>query len=651
VRRGLRTTKLLLGLLFLLSLGSRPASAQFVCGNDFYAYPKTFYPGSGCIISGTLTAAPGGHATLNPQLYQFNFSMIESVQGSMSGDLGQLCGPPSCGTPVTSFPCQSYTVGPNYIPSQGLLAVTTYTPGVHVVTATFSLCTAPFTSWGGTIIINVLPYQGSGSCTPSLVDPVAGGLLRNSYSGTTLTGTHVTSERTVLTNAASVVSGVAADGVAEVVVRVPANRAGDSVSLSLSGGRGSIDSDGGLIDIDNQSSSLTSTMTLTASGSPPTAFAVYRAPKDFSPTGLDDNAINRHLNLQVGCPDTNGVVNTTMTSMLIVRPPVELVHGLWSNATVWDAFGLLGNPNPTLGDPRFSVRRTNFSDPVSGITSTAPVLENPSSQLQNVAENSLGLAFNAPLLLVKIQNDISDFKRQFNVAAIQADVVGHSMGGLVARAMVAQPAFAPSETFGSGYVHKLITIGTPHLGTPLALGLLPQDVTDNNACTRGRFNSKGDFALQSAFINGVTVPAGVGDLGGDGFGGSLSTALSSLPHGPFPIAYIAGTANTTNLSGLDCTACAASLIRLACSSDPLTQNLTSQHWPNVFAQQSDAVVPLTSELNGLSVGALTVDGVIHTAAIEALNFNGPAELDGFTAIPDKIVELLNEAVTGVDFHP
>jgi len=44
----------------------------------------------------------------------------------------------------------------------------------------------------------------------------------------------------------------------------------------------------------------------------------------------------------------------------------------------------------------------------------------------------------------------------------QIDIVAHSMGGLVSRSMIEQYG-------GAGYISKLITIGTPHKGSPLAV--------------------------------------------------------------------------------------------------------------------------------------------------------------------------------------
>jgi hypothetical protein len=43
-------------------------------------------------------------------------------------------------------------------------------------------------------------------------------------------------------------------------------------------------------------------------------------------------------------------------------------------------------------------------------------------------------------------------------------------------------------------------------------------------------------------------------------------------------------------------------------------------------------------------------GVIHSPGIELLGFNPPSELDSSSGIPDAVVNLLNEAINGADFH-
>jgi triacylglycerol esterase/lipase EstA (alpha/beta hydrolase family) len=55
-----------------------------------------------------------------------------------------------------------------------------------------------------------------------------------------------------------------------------------------------------------------------------------------------------------------------------------------------------------------------------------------------------------------------------SIAATQVDVVGHSMGGLMARGYTQQQDYKNPHNYMKGYIHRLITIGTPHFGGQLA---------------------------------------------------------------------------------------------------------------------------------------------------------------------------------------
>jgi hypothetical protein len=234
------------------------------------------------------------------------------------------------------------------------------------------------------------------------------------------------------------------------------------------------------------------------------------------------------------------------------------------------------------------------------------------------------------------------------------------MGGVITRTMAVpnEPwTFLTNDTYGHGPIEKLVTIGTPHLGSPLALDLLPSGSgQDPNACFRNALAPYRDVAIQSANVGGASVNGGVNDVEGDGQDTTgLSLALQSLvayqSAQPFPMAYLAGTLSSVNLAGLNCTVCKASYLRnLKCPSSPLAQDLTAAGWPSVFgtSNPSDGIVPLTSQLNGTSTGNPTT-GVIHSSGLEGLDFAGPSELDpGVIAV--GAVDLLNEAKIGSDFQ-
>lgn len=219
------------------------------------------------------------------------------------------------------------------------------------------------------------------------------------------------------------------------------------------------------------------------------------------------------------------------------------------------------------------------------------------------------------------------------------------MGGTVTRRLEYLPQYTDGSSFGMGNVHKLITIGTPHLGSPLANQLL------QDGCVQTVFAVKHRFSIQTVTAGGMPTTGGVGDLQGDGFYDSyLSNALleiqNSTPH-EVPTLTIAGamTASLTppsNTNDLACgLPCGAAEVRNVCPGSTLALSLSPSGWPSVFGgQASDAIVPLNSQVNG-NLGALQVPGVIHSAGLEDLSFSGPSELDANSPIQTGVIGGLN----------
>jgi pimeloyl-ACP methyl ester carboxylesterase len=344
------------------------------------------------------------------------------------------------------------------------------------------------------------------------------------------------------------------------------------------------------------------------------------------------------VDLRFNSPNNNPAV-TGDTPITILRPPVVLVHGLWDSSQAWASF------TPLVGDPRFFIRTVDYSAPVSGITASSPAFS--ASRLARARQSSLGFAFNAPNVLAQIQKFIKNFKDVNQAAAVQADIVAHSMGGDISRILRRQPTYLSSDTFSQGPLHKLITIGTPHLGTPLATQLLQAQ----NSRLRGFLALAGNIAFGTVAFGSATYSGGAGDLQGNGFGGALSTALQGLQastlHAP-PTATIAGTASAANLAHLNCVACVAEIIRKRYGSEPLAAALTATGWPSVFGQSSDAIVPRVSQLNGAF--GIEFTGLVHSTGAESLSFAGPAELDEASGVPARVIDLLNESTSGPDFR-
>lgn len=131
--------------------------------------------------------------------------------------------------------------------------------------------------------------------------------------------------------------------------------------------------------------------------------------------------------------------------------------------------------------------------------------------------------------------------------------------------------------------------------------------------------------------------------------GQISDA--GLP--PFAMARISAvTAGGNNLSGLDCYLCWSYMLHNWCSPDPLADDLTSSLWDSVFGQTNDAVVPLSSQLNGSRAGpnTPTLTGVIHSPGLQNLDFRPPTELDQGSGVQGQVIYLLNERPDGSDFQ-
>lgn len=141
-------------------------------------------------------------------------------------------------------------------------------------------------------------------------------------------------------------------------------------------------------------------------------------------------------------------------AVLGTRIPVVLVHGLGGSAEGWDRFlrAYAQNPHWRSAFKPYSFRYSS---------STADVLADPAAPR---TISGLGAAF---------RDAMQDFYDKpsgaphFGFGAKRVIVLAHSMGGLVARSMMQEHAFRDGQRGGQKVLH-LITLGTPHHGTPLA---------------------------------------------------------------------------------------------------------------------------------------------------------------------------------------
>ncbi len=489
---------------------------------------------------------------------------------------------------------------------------------------------------------------------PSIVDPIT-----DDPSVNLMAGPFVTSSPASLVNGGSPVQGIAADGVSEIVIKVPTASVGDNVTLTLTNDQNGASTnaayDGGLGLVgDTVAAQSQITLSSVDTGQGPYAFAVYRSPIDFvrqygssagscgSSNNTDDQLACRYVTVNI--QNTTQQTNTSLL-ITILRPPLVLVHGLWDKGSSWNNF------TPLTGNPLFSTLAANYNLPIgSDVAATYPAISDLFSNMSHLGANSLGFSYNAPIVSGEISQFIHVFKNgqnplAINVASVQADVVAHSMGGMVVRQMALQPEYLSDNTFGKGVVHKMITIDTPHLGSQVSANLLA-DQQGGHYCLTNILAASHKYVLSGVlFYDGSVVTGATADLNGDDVTGQYSQAINQLrvpplsASQPIPISMIGG--NYTNFEALDSSATSSELRRL-CKTEPLAQQLTSTGWLTVFhGNANDAIVSENSQFNGNAPnsGRLFND-YVHSSGTEALGFTGPGMLDS-GAVPSEVIYLLN----------
>jgi pimeloyl-ACP methyl ester carboxylesterase len=142
------------------------------------------------------------------------------------------------------------------------------------------------------------------------------------------------------------------------------------------------------------------------------------------------------------------------TDPLGTRVPLVLVHGLGGGPTGWDAF-----LHAYVADPSWRAVFKPYS--YSYASSAADVLADPTAPR---TITGLGAQFRDWL---QAFYDKPAAAPSFGFGGKSIVILAHSMGGLVARSMMQEYAFADGHRGGERVLH-LVTVGTPHQGTPMA---------------------------------------------------------------------------------------------------------------------------------------------------------------------------------------
>jgi len=263
--------------------------------------------------------------------------------------------------------------------------------------------------------------------TPSddeVVDPLTDDRLTSMQDLVTPEGLAWEPER--LARAGRPVAAAAADGATRLLIR-SASDGPATVTLSLSG-------PGRLSRLDGSEQGVSITVATVAAAGRHYAYCLYWVP-DGLPQGWGQSA---PFEIQVTKQAGDGSSYTLSHHLTLYQPPVVLLHGLWDTGAVWDSFEL----NAERGFPW--IARPDYP---------------------NAAH--LGLI---AWRVRKAVRDACAAAHAEGVAACRADVIGHSMGGLLARywGRVSNSRYESQSNYYRGDIRRLVTIHTPHHGTRVA---------------------------------------------------------------------------------------------------------------------------------------------------------------------------------------
>ena len=363
------------------------------------------------------------------------------------------------------------------------------------------------------------------------------------------------------------VKGVAADGVNALLLRTASGLAGTACFEIVS--NSSLD----------QGKVLTPLIGTSPASGLNYGFSYYTPPAFFG-----DTAESRDVEVEFTFTPNIGNGNTSRlrAKFKLVRPPLVLVHGLWSNGGSWNSS---------------FVRNTDTRTSVAA---------------DYAATNASSFTINNSRVSDAVKQAVTLIRRK-SYATTQVDVAAHSMGGLLTRLHADAPTYKRAENLDKGDVHRLVTLDTPHLGSSFANLLV--SLHNVNAATATKLEATVHGLTGGALNNGAVCDlaensAGLAALNG---GTALRSQVITATGGPAgtaaaPAPYWGG-ATIFGAKSFERALTETYCAEWQASGDPMGMPICVRnefHFPQAtvnafrFREQNDAVVALSSQQGGLA---------------------------------------------------
>jgi pimeloyl-ACP methyl ester carboxylesterase len=457
-----------------------------------------------------------------------------------------------------------------------------------------TLTATDLSGYYGTLVVPVTSWDlNAGDSVNKLIDT-------NPPTNSCVTsGGLISQDPSVLAVCGASAKGVATDGITTLLLRLSAAFAGT--------GCYSITSTSSL----DQGTVQYPVTTTQAAGGWQEAFSFYSAPVYYGDTSAS-RTVQFTFSYTPSQSLGNGNTSSFTANLTVVRPPVVLIHGVWSNGGSWPNFYLKNDQN-----------HWTYAADYAATNASSYSVNFP--QVQSWVQHTLNLA------------------RGSGIAVTQVDVIAHSMGGILTRLYASSNNFMRPDNLNQGDIRRLVTLDTPHLGSSFA----------NLIVGLHNYNAATTEATVASITGGGVTQGAVCDLSENSLGlagldsstpltGMVVTATNGPPGSPTsPALYWGGFLGSHSFE--------AALTKQTCVQSGLFG--CKQYGPYVFPQATvngfrfrqanDTVVGLSSQQGGIT-GGTNYPNLIHSGFRWA-GINFVAAVNNNSGVATQVYTLLDQS--------